>query len=85
MNQGLLVPGELTINIILDKVLTLSTEEGFILDGFPRTTEQAEALEKALDEGSRQLDKMVFINVPRVNPKRANVPTERLHLHTAAD
>lgn len=63
VNQGLLVPDEITIGIILDKVLGLSTQEGFLLDGFPRTTDQAAALEKALAERSRGLDQVVFINV----------------------
>lgn len=63
VNQGLLVPDEITIGIILDKVLGLSTQEGFLLDGFPRTTDQAVALEKTLAECSRGLDQVVFINV----------------------
>jgi adenylate kinase len=63
INQGLLVPDEITIGIILDKVLGLSTQEGFLLDGFPRTTDQAAALEKSLAERSRGLDQVVFINV----------------------
>lgn len=63
INQGLLVPNEITIGIILDKVLGLSVQEGFLLDGFPRTTEQALALEQALAESSRGLDRVVFINV----------------------
>ena len=63
VNQGLLVPDKITIGIILDEVLGLSTQEGFLLDGFPRTTDQAAALEKALAERSRRLDQVVFINV----------------------
>lgn len=64
VRQGLLVPDEVTIEIILDKVLAFSPDEGFILDGFPRTTHQAEALEGALASRSRRLDKVVFIDVP---------------------
>jgi adenylate kinase len=64
INQGLLVPDEVTIDIILDQVLALSDEDGFILDGFPRTTSQAVALQEALQGRSRELDKVVFINVP---------------------
>ena len=64
MNQGLLVPDELTIDIFLNKVLGIPKDDGFLLDGFPRTIEQANALEGALADGSRQLDKVVFINVP---------------------
>jgi adenylate kinase len=64
VDSGLLVPDELTIDIVLDKVLDLSTGEGFLLDGFPRTTEQAQALETALQEKSRALDQVIFIDVP---------------------
>ena len=63
INQGLLVPDEITIGIVLDKVLGLSTREGFLLDGFPRTIDQAVALEKSLAEHSRGLDRVVFISV----------------------
>jgi adenylate kinase len=64
VNEGLLVPDELTIDIVLDKVLDLSREDGFLLDGFPRTEEQALALERALREKSRGLDQVLFIDVP---------------------
>ena len=64
MNQGLLVPDEVTIDIILDMVLSINAEEGFILDGFPRSPKQAKALEEALERRSRGLDKVVHINVP---------------------
>jgi adenylate kinase len=64
INQGRLVPDEVTIGIVLDEVLGLPDEKGFILDGFPRTTDQAKALEEALETKSRPIDKVVFINVP---------------------
>lgn len=64
MDQGLLVPDEVTIDIVLDTVLSLRPEEGFILDGFPRNPDQARALEEALDRRSRGLDKVVHIAVP---------------------
>jgi len=64
VNQGLLVPDEVTIDMILERVLSLQKEEGFILDGFPRNQSQADALEEALERRSRKLDKVVFINVP---------------------
>ena len=64
VNQGLLVPDEVTIDMILERVLSLQKEQGFILDGFPRNYNQAEALEEALERRSRKLDKVVFINVP---------------------
>ena len=64
VNQGLLVPDEVTIDVILERVLSLQKEEGFILDGFPRNYNQADALEEALERRSRKLDRVVFISVP---------------------
>ena len=64
MNRGVLVPDEVTIDIILDKVLSLNSEDGFILDGFPRNRNQAEVLEDALTRRARGLDKVVYIQVP---------------------
>ncbi len=64
VNRGLLVPDKITIDIMLDKVLALPSDEGFILDGFPRTQEQAMALDQALNASSRELDKVLYINVP---------------------
>ena len=64
VNQGLLVPDEVTIDMILERVMSLQNEEGFILDGFPRNYNQANALEEALERRSRKLNKVVFINVP---------------------
>ncbi len=63
MNRGELVPDEVTIDIILDKVMSIPDEDGFILDGFPRNPNQAQALEKRLSEESRNLDKVVHIDV----------------------
>ena len=65
MNQGQLVPDEVTIDIVLDKVMSLNSEEGFILDGFPRNCNQAEVLEKALAHRSRGIDIVVHIDVPQ--------------------
>lgn len=64
MNQGVLVPDELTIDIALEKVMSLKAEDGFILDGFPRNRLQAGALEQALQTKARDLDKVVYIDVP---------------------
>ena len=64
MNQGVLVPDEVTIDIVLEKVLSLNGEDGFILDGFPRNTNQAQVLEDALGLRSRGLDKVVHIDLP---------------------
>lgn len=64
MDQGLLVPDEVTIDIVLDKVMSVNSDEGFILDGFPRNPSQAVALEEALERRSRPLDLVIFIDVP---------------------
>ena len=63
MAQGILVPDEVTIDIILTKVMSINTEDGFILDGFPRNTRQALELEGALTTRSRGLDCVVHIDV----------------------
>ena len=64
MRQGLLVPDDLTIDIILERVMAINSEEGFMLDGFPRNRHQAEVLDDALERRSRALDKVVCIDVP---------------------
>lgn len=63
MNKGELVPDEVTIDIILDKVMSIPEDDGFILDGFPRNTRQASELEKMLIGESRDLDKVIHIEV----------------------
>jgi len=65
MNKGELVPDEVTIDIILDKVMSITDNEGFILDGFPRNPNQAQVLEKKLSDESRNLDKVVHIDVSK--------------------
>ncbi|MCH7738088.1 MAG: adenylate kinase [Chloroflexi bacterium] len=63
MNRGELVPDEVTIDIILDKVMSIPDDDGFILDGFPRNPNQAQELEKVLAAESRNLDKVVHIDI----------------------
>jgi len=63
MNKGELVPDEVTIDIILDKVMSIPEDDGFILDGFPRNPRQASELEKMLIGESRDLDKVIHIEV----------------------
>jgi adenylate kinase len=58
-----LVPDDVTLEIILDKVMSIPDDEGLILDGFPRTPHQADALEKKLAAESRILDKVVHLDV----------------------
>ncbi|MEO8549267.1 MAG: adenylate kinase [Kofleriaceae bacterium] len=64
MKQGHLVPDELMIGLILDRIKQPDCAHGFMLDGFPRTRPQAEALDKALEEAKVGLDAVVLIEVP---------------------
>jgi len=64
MKAGDLVPDELIIGIIRDRLNEEEAQDGFILDGFPRTVAQAEALEEALDELGRSLTAVLLIEVP---------------------
>lgn len=64
MTQGILVPDEVTIDIVLDRVMSIHSDDGFILDGFPRNTAQANALDEALGRRSRPLDLVISIDVP---------------------
>ncbi len=64
MDRGALVPDEVVIDIMLDKILSIPVDEGFILDGFPRNTRQAGELEFALTSQSRNVDCVLHIDVP---------------------
>jgi len=61
MEKGLLVPDEITIRMILERIAAPDCAQGFILDGFPRTLGQAQALDRVL--GERGIDKVVYIKV----------------------
>lgn len=65
MNKGLLVPDELVIEIVEDRLKEPDAQNGFLLDGFPRTVNQAIALDKALSGMDSQLDKVVNIEVDK--------------------
>jgi adenylate kinase len=65
MDGGDLVPNDVVIGMILDRVFQPDCEAGVIFDGFPRTKEQADALAKALEEHDQQIDAVVFLNAPR--------------------
>ena len=67
MDQGLLVPDELTVKILLDRVANDDCKNGYVLDGFPRTIPQAEVLDKALTELGDQIDYAVNVEVPDEN------------------
>ena len=64
MEAGTLVPDEVTVGIVRERLAKDDCKGGFILDGFPRTVEQAEALEKILDELNLKLTKVLNIHVP---------------------
>lgn len=64
MDKGLLVPDEVTIGIVQERLLEDDCKEGFLLDGFPRTIAQAEALEKFLKANGIVLDAVLDVNVP---------------------
>jgi adenylate kinase len=64
MDRGDLVPDEVIIGMILSSVQGPDSQDGFLLDGFPRTTEQAAALDDALDGLGRGLSGVLLIDVP---------------------
>jgi len=67
MDQGLLVPDELTVRILLDRVAQDDCKNGYVLDGFPRTIPQAEVLEDALTKLGDQIDFAINVEVPDEN------------------
>lgn len=64
MDRGDLVPDEVIIGVIAERVESPKAADGFILDGFPRTTAQAEALDEAVDRLGRELTAAILIVVP---------------------
>lgn len=65
MDKGLLVPDELVVSIVKDRLTEDDCKEGFLLDGFPRTVNQGEALDEELKQMSLELDKVININVEK--------------------
>src|SRR4030066_1786173 len=63
MEKGQLVPDEITIQMVLERLAAPDVKNGAILDGFPRNLEQAKALDKALAKQSSAIDKVVYIKV----------------------
>jgi adenylate kinase len=64
VEAGDLVPDELMIGVIMERIDTPEAEDGFILDGFPRTVRQAEALDEALERRGRSLTAALLIEAP---------------------
>ena len=65
MDKGLLVPDELVVAIVEDRLKEADASEGFLLDGFPRTENQAQALDTALEKMDTKLDKVINIEVDK--------------------
>ena len=63
METGILVPDEITIRMVLERMSAPDCEPGVILDGFPRNLKQAEALDKALAQQAKAIDRVVYIKV----------------------
>ena len=64
ISKGLLVPDELTIRIVKDRLSQPDTESGVILDGFPRTLEQAKELSKIMQEKGKKIDLVPELKIP---------------------
>lgn len=67
MDQGLLVPDELTCDLVVDRIGQDDCSNGFVLDGFPRTIPQAEALTDALNKLGEKMDYAIDVDVPDEN------------------
>ena len=67
MDQGQLVPDELTLELIMDRFQNPDCENGYVLDGFPRTIPQAEALTEALAKKGETIDYAINVEVPDEN------------------
>lgn len=86
MDAGDLVPDELVIDLILERVRSEEAREGFVLDGFPRTVPQGEALAEALGELGRDISGVLLIDVPdedivrRLSGRRVSVSGRVYHL-----
>jgi len=67
MDQGKLVPDELTVKILLDRVAKDDCKNGYVLDGFPRTIPQANVLKEALEKQNDKIDYAINVDVPDEN------------------
>ena len=67
MDKGQLVPDELTVKILLDRVAQDDCKNGYVLDGFPRTIPQAKVLEDALNKSGEKIDYAINVEVPDEN------------------
>ena len=67
MDQGLLVPDELVVDLVMDRFAQDDCKNGYVLDGFPRTIPQAEALDAALEKAGAKIDYAINVEVPDEN------------------
>jgi adenylate kinase len=64
MKAGKLVPDEITIKMILERIAQPDCKDGCVFDGFPRTLDQARALDTALEKQGQSIEKAIYIEVP---------------------
>ena len=87
MDKGELVPDELVVDLIMDRFKEADCANGYVLDGFPRTIPQAEALDKALSANGESVDYAVNVEVPdeniinRMSGRRACVATYHIQFN----
>ena len=67
MDQGLLVPDELVVDLVVDRLQQDDCKKGYVLDGFPRTIPQAESLDAALAKVGDKMEYAIDVNVPDEN------------------
>jgi adenylate kinase len=85
MKDGKLVPDEVTIGMLLERIREPDAAKGFMLDGFPRTVPQAEALDRALSEAQVELDVVLVLEVPddrivrRIVGRRSDPETGKIY------
>ncbi|MBW1878735.1 MAG: adenylate kinase [Deltaproteobacteria bacterium] len=85
MKAGKLVPDEVTIGLVRERIAQDDASKGFLLDGFPRTVPQAEALGGALDEDGLRLDAVLLLEVPdelivqRITGRRSDPETGAIY------
>jgi adenylate kinase len=90
MDAGKLVPDDLVIDLIVDRIGADDARDGFILDGFPRTRAQADALGEAFDRLGRRITAVLLFDVPdeelvrRISGRRVSVKTGRVY-HVESD
>ena len=63
IENGQLVPDEITVRMVLERISRPDCQKGFVLDGFPRTLEQAKALDQALEAEGKSIDEVLYIKV----------------------